>query len=94
MVDTKGFTFRATFRGWWEEYQEHDGRPFEVVRVKTEATEEMDWEVVPMFDIRFTDIDKGITAWPEEVLTDEGMRFMMEHYPDAAIPIDWRWTED
>lgn len=59
-------TYKDAFQSPYEQYAERNGQPFVIVRKITEPTDEIDDEVLPMYEIRFPD-DATILAWPEEV---------------------------
>ncbi len=59
-------TFRDTFTTPFDQYSERKGQPFEVVGKITEPDADHDFEVLPMYRIRFAD-GVEIEAWPDEV---------------------------
>lgn len=84
--------FRDTFRKRYEQYAEHNGRPFRVIERQSHAThpEKMDPESGHLWLIEFTDGDREqITAWPEEVEADT---VALTGYSDRGNSDDYEYT--
>ncbi len=56
-----------TFKAQYDQYLERDGQPFEIIRKVTKPEATIDWEVLPMYEIRFLNDGYVTMAWPEEV---------------------------
>jgi hypothetical protein len=70
------FTFCQTFHGIFEEYREHDGKEFIVLKHLEPEHEEDD---IGMFEIRLKDTNcTRITAHPEEIVkTIDGQPYIV-----------------
>lgn len=65
-VSEKAIELNETFIRRYDQYKEHQGKRFEVIRKVTQPEKEYDRECLPMYEIKLED-GQVITAWPEEV---------------------------
>lgn len=59
--------YRQTFTTPFDQFAHREGDEFTVIRVIDQPDENHDAEVLPMYEICFTDGEQ-IEAWPEEVM--------------------------
>lgn len=59
--------YRETFTTPYEQYAEHEGQPFRLIRAITKPGPEFDAVSLPMYEVEFEG-GTHIHAWPEEVV--------------------------
>jgi hypothetical protein len=65
-------TLKSSFRTPYDQYRERQGQPFTILRTIDTPDDQHDEEVLPMYEIQFTNDGAVIEAWPEEIFDLRG----------------------